>query len=109
VKQQTEAVEKPFIVRKYRYRMYTCSGRQIRHTAAAKETGNGLFLTGPIALAAYLKGCCPVLFRALKGFSGCTGIVISSRFLAKQIKKAGWALESGGIERGEASELYPAG
>jgi hypothetical protein len=35
----------------------------------AEETGSGLFSTGLIALAAYLKGRCPVSFRALQGFS----------------------------------------
>ncbi|MHB9294183.1 putative IS66 family transposase ISCku6 [Hollandina sp. SP2] len=95
VKQQIDVVEKPFIVTEYHGHTYTCSECQSRHTAAApKKAVSGLFSTGLIALAAYLKGSCHVSFRALKGFfQDVPGIVISSGFLAKQIKKASGALK----------------
>jgi transposase len=94
-KQQIDMVEKPFIVTEYHYHTYTCPGCQTGHTASEPEgTGSGLFSVGLIALVAYLKGRCHISYRGLKGFfQDVLGIVISSGFLAKQIKKASGALQ----------------
>ena len=95
VKQQIEMVEKPFIVKEYRCHTYTCSGCQTKHTASApKEASSGLFSISLIAFVAYLKGRCHVSFSALKDFfREVLGIIVSSGFLVKQIKKAGSSLK----------------
>jgi transposase len=94
VKQQIELVEKPFIVKEYRRHTYACPGCQTKHAAPMpQEAGSGLFSTGLIVLAAYLKGRCHVSFRAMKAFFlDVLGIKVSGGFLAKQVKRAGQAL-----------------
>jgi transposase len=109
VKQQIEIVKKPFIVKEYRHHTYTCSSCQKSHTAPeTEESRSGLFSVGLIALVAYLKGRCHVSFRALKDFfQEALGIVVSSGFLAKQVKKASMALKdvyNGLVERLKGEE-----
>jgi transposase len=103
VKQQIKMVEKPCIVTEYHGHPYTGTECQRKHRASApKETGSGLFSTGLIAPAAYLKGRCHISFRALQGFfQEVLEKVISCGFLVKPIKEASGALERAHKELGE--------
>jgi len=96
IHQQVALVEKPFIVTEYRCHQYWCETCQTYHSAPVPaEAQTGLFAPNLIALIAYLKGCCHVSYSALRDFfADVLSIRISRGFLAKQIQKASWSMQT---------------